>query len=248
MYRYFIEMQFNGEAYCGWQIQPGSPTVQAEVNDKLSILLHEPVKTIGAGRTDTGVHARHFIAHFDSFNDLSSKLPDLTYKLNHILPADVSVQRIIPVAPNAHARFDAVSRTYQYFITTEKNVFQNDQYWQSAYSLDIELMNEGARIIQASNDFASFSKLHSDAKTTICRIKTAFWSKNENTLIFTITADRFLRNMVRAIVGTLVDLGRNKININDLVNIIGYKDRSRAGESVPAKGLFLQKIEYPYPL
>lgn len=243
-YRYFIEMQYNGTNYHGWQIQPNAPTVQAEVNEKMSILLKQPVETIGAGRTDTGVHARHFIAHFDFPEDISKKLDSLTRKLNLFLPDDIFVQRIFPVDSSAHARFDAIYRTYKYYISTHKDVFLNEYSWSIFQKLDVELMQKGANVLMEFDDFTSFSKLHSDNKTNICHITSADWSIDNHLLIFTVKADRFLRNMVRATVGTLVLLGRNKLTIPDFIEIIKLKDRSAAGESAPAKGLFLHLIEY----
>jgi tRNA pseudouridine38-40 synthase len=248
MNRYFLELQFKGTHYCGWQIQPDNPTVQAEINQKLSTLLKEPVETVGAGRTDTGVHARHFIAHFDCTSDIKKQHPQLVNKLNQFLPKDIAVQRIIPVSGNAHARFDAIERTYKYYITCRKDVFRQDYSWPLRYHLDLQLMNEGAELIRRTRDFTSFSKLHTDVKTKLCQVKHAAWSKSDDLLIFTISADRFLRNMVRSIVGTLVHLGRKKLLISDLDSIIESKDRSCAKDSAPAKGLFLEEIRYPYGL
>ncbi len=244
-FRYFIELQYNGKNYHGWQIQPNAPTVQAEINEKMSILLKLPVETLGAGRTDTGVHARHFMAHFDLPEDISKNLTSLTRKLNLFLPDDINIQRIFPVTPTAHARFDALSRTYKYYISTQKDVFLNDYSWPIFQKLDTGLMQKASQLLMNYDDFTSFSKLHSDNKTNLCHIESAGWSKEENKLIFTIKADRFLRNMVRAIVGTLVLLGRKKITANELEEIIMSKDRSCAGESAPAQGLFLHLIEYP---
>jgi tRNA pseudouridine38-40 synthase len=247
-YRYFLVMQFNGKNYHGWQIQPNSHTVQAEVNEKLGIILGMPITTIGAGRTDTGVHARYFTAHFDSHVNLDSRLTTICYRLNHFFSDDINVQKIVKVPDNAHARFDAVSRTYKYYISIAKDVFNKEFSWQVLYNLDIDIMNEGAKILMEYNDFTSFCKLHSYVKTKYCHITSAFWIREGHQLILTITADRFLRNMVRAIVGTLVQLGRNKINLVQLRKIIEAKNRSSAGESVPAHGLFLYNIEYPYAL
>ncbi len=247
-HRYFIELQYNGKNFHGWQIQPNARTVQAELNEKISILLKQPVETTGAGRTDTGVHAKQFFAHFDFANDISRNLVSLTHKMNSFLPDDICIQRIIPVSPDAHVRFDALSRTYKYYITTHKSVFQNEYAWQIFHKLDTGLMQESSNLIMKYNNFKSFSRLHSDNKTNICRIFSAGWSTDNHLLIFTIKADRFLRNMVRAIVGTMVGVGRNKITPSHFEEIIKSKDRSLAGESAPAKGLFLYEIEYPYPL
>jgi tRNA pseudouridine38-40 synthase len=244
-YRYFIELQYNGKNYKGWQIQPDTPTIQHELNEKLSILLNSSIVTVGAGRTDTGVHAAHFVAHFDTSKNLDEKKEQLVDKLNSFLPQDIFIQRIIPVSDKAHARFNAISRTYKYYISTHKDVFRQDFSWCIHSRLNIEQMNEAAAILKNYNDFTSFSKLHTDVKTNICHIHAAEWKTEDHLLVFTISADRFLRNMVRALVGTLVLLGREKINLDDFRIIIEAKNRSCAGESAPAKGLFLHKIEYP---
>jgi tRNA pseudouridine38-40 synthase len=246
--RYFLILQYNGENYYGWQVQPNVPTVQAEIDKKLSILLNEPVHTIGAGRTDTGVHARYFTAHFDLDQSINQNIIDLVYKLNNFLLPDIRILKIVSVEYNAHARFDAISRTYHYYISNHKEIFYSDFVWEIHGKLDLDLMNQGAEIIKEYRDFTSFSKLHSKVKTNICVISEAKWIEKDGFLEFSITADRFLRNMVRAIVGTLILLGRHKIDIFELRKIIESKNRSNAGESVPAKGLFLEKIEYPFPL
>jgi len=246
--RYFIVLQYNGKNYFGWQVQPNVPTVQAELNEKLSLLLKETVYTIGAGRTDTGVHARYFTAHFDLEQDLNQKKIDLIFKLNNFLPSDIRILKIVQVERNAHARYDAISRTYCYYISNKKEIFYHDLVWELHVNLDIDLMNQGTEIIKEYQDFTSFSKLHSDVKNNICNISTACWEMKDSLLVFSITADRFLRNMVRAIVGTLILLGRHKIDIVELRRIIESKSRSNAGESVPAKGLFLEKVAYPFPL
>lgn len=247
-FRYFVELQYNGKNFHGWQVQTNARTVQAEVNEKLSILLKHQVETLGAGRTDTGVHAQHFVAHFDLPEDISNKLHLLTRKLNLFLPSDIAIKRIIPVTPDAHARYDASSRTYKYYISTNKNVFWNDYSWPIFQKLDVDSMQEGSQMLLDYSDFTTFSKLHSDNKTNICHIIASGWSMVENMLIYNIKADRFLRNMVRAIVGTLVLMGRKKLTIEQFKEIIELKDRSCAGESAPAQGLFLHQIEYPYPL
>lgn len=247
-YRYFIILQFNGKNYHGWQIQPNSPTVQAELNEKLGILLNTPVETIGAGRTDTGVHARYFVAHFDCPLDLTSRLDTVCSKLNNFLSRDIKIDKILPVAKDSHARFDAISRTYKYYITTAKDVFNQELSWHVFCNLNLEIMNEGAKMLMEYNDFTSFSKLHSDVKTHICKIKSANWAEENHQLVFTITADRFLRNMVRAIVGTLINLGREKISLTCFREVIESQNRAMAGESAPAQGLFLHHIEYSYPL
>jgi tRNA pseudouridine38-40 synthase len=247
-YRYFVILQYNGKNYYGWQIQPNVPTVQSELNNKLSLILKENIHTIGAGRTDTGVHARFFTAHFDLEQDINHKIIDVIYKINRFLPPDIRILKIVPVEIKAHARYDAISRTYNYYISNNKEIFNHDLVWEKLFRPDIVLMNQGADILKEYEDFTSFSKLHSDVKTNICHINEAYWIYDNDLLIFSITADRFLRNMVRAIVGTLLLLGQHKINIIQLRKIIESKNRSKAGESVPAKGLFLEKIEYPFPL
>jgi tRNA pseudouridine38-40 synthase len=244
--RYYIVLQFNGSRYFGWQIQPAVPTVQAELNEKLSILLKGTIETTGAGRTDTGVHAKYFVAHFDLEKEIKFDFESLVHKLNRFISKDIRIIKIIKVNNKAHARYDAISRTYRYYISQDKEVFNSDCVWQYYGNLEIDLMNKGAEIIKQYKDFTSFSKLHSDVKTNLCNIESAFWVQNGSLLIFTITADRFLRNMVRSIVGTLLLLGRRKIDLNDLRIIIESKNRAKAGESVPAKGLFLENIIYPF--
>jgi tRNA pseudouridine38-40 synthase len=244
-YRYFIELQYHGKNYRGWQIQPDAPTVQAELNEKLTILLEEEIETVGAGRTDTGVHAVHFVAHFDSTKDLEKREKQLVKKLNGFLPEDIFVLRIVKVENHHHARFDALSRTYKYFIATRKDVFRQDYSWLIHNMLDIDKMNAASVLLKEYKDFTSFSKLHTDVKTNICHIQSAIWESKNHMLVFTIRADRFLRNMVRALVGTLVQVGREKISLEQFRDIIEAKNRSDAGESAPAKGLFLYRIEYP---
>jgi len=243
--RYFIFISYKGTSYHGWQIQPNSVTIQKIIDDALSVILNEKVNTIGAGRTDAGVHALVFCAHFDSIaSDLSGN-SNLVFRLNRYLPDDISVSSIRKVLPDSHARFSAGSRTYRYYISKIKDPFFDNSSWLLHSNLDIKKMNEAANIILKHTDFTSFSKLHSDTKTNICKIDTAFWEEANNRLLFTIKADRFLRNMVRAIVGTMVEIGTGKINLNDFEEIIQAKDRCRAGKSAPAKGLFLVDIEYP---
>ena len=245
-HRYFIKLAYNGAAYHGWQMQNNALTVQEVLEEGLNKIFHDNIALTGAGRTDTGVHAREFYAHFDhpqSFDkhDLTKKL----YKLNSFLPQDIFIYDIFPVRGETHARFDAISRTYQYIITTRKDPFNNEFAWFVYYDLDIARMNEGAQILLDYTDFTSFSKHHTQVKTNNCKLMEANWEKHDHLLIFTIKADRFLRNMVRAIVGTLVDLGRGRINADELKKIIEAKDRTEAGLSVPAQGLFLTNVEYP---
>ena len=241
--RYFIELSYNGTDYHGWQLQPNAITVQSVLDNALSILLKTPTTTMGAGRTDTGVHAAKMVAHFD-FNT-SIDLDDLTYKLNSFLPKDIAVHQIQQVKDDAHARFDATQRTYFYKISTVKDVFNVDGVYYYNKNLDIDLMNKASKLLMEYSDFQCFSRAHSDVKTYLCAISEAHWTKEKNTVVFKISADRFLRNMVRAIVGTLLDVGNHKTSLEEFQKIIQSKDRSNAGASAPAKGLYLSEIIYP---
>jgi len=243
--RYFIYISYKGTYYHGWQIQPNALTVQKILNDALSVILNENISTTGAGRTDTGVHALVFCAHFDCLSDYLSSSKNLVYRLNGYLPDDISVSSIRKVCPGANARFSASSRTYKYYIARKKDPFFNKSSWFIHSKIDITAMNNASRLLISHTDFTSFSKLHSDTKTNICKIHSAFWEEADARLVFTIKADRFLRNMVRAIVGTLIEIGSGKIDLKEFEEIIHAKDRCRAGRSAPAKGLFLIDIEYP---
>ena len=243
--RYFIYISYKGTYYHGWQIQPNALTVQKILDDALSVILRENIITTGAGRTDTGVHALVFCAHFDCLSDSLSSNKNLLYKLNRYLPDDISVSSLRKVCPDANARFSATSRTYKYYISRKKDPFFNKSSWFIHGKIDIAAMNEASRLLINHSDFTSFSKLHSDTKTNICKIHSAFWEEADDRLVFTIKADRFLRNMVRAIVGTIVEVGSGKIDLKEFEEIILAKDRCRAGRSAPAKGLFLVDIEYP---
>jgi len=239
--RYFIQLSYNGKNYCGWQRQPHSPSVQEELEEAMSMLLKKEIALVGAGRTDTGVHARDYYAHFDS----DSPLPDrLVEKLNSFLPKEIAIKQIFPVKNDAHARFDACSRTYQYFIALEKNPFLYEQSYYIHFPLDLSLMNKAGEILLQHTDFQCFSKVNTDVKTYNCQLKEAYWRKEGNLLIFRITADRFLRNMVRAIVGTMIEIGRGRLSLEDLQQILLSKDRSKAGYSVPGHALFLEEIIY----
>lgn len=242
--RYFIEFAYKGTNYHGWQFQPNAASVQETLNRALSVLLGTAIDATGAGRTDTGVHARQMFAHFDYENPIDIAL--MAYKLNSYLPKDIAVHRIIPVHDEAHARFDATRRTYEYHIHTFKDVFEDHGSWQYKQPLDTAKMNEAASLLFAHTDFQCFSKVNTDVGTFNCRIFAAQWAKENDRLIFTISADRFLRNMVRAIVGTLVNVGLKKISPAEFNTIIEGKDRNKAGVSVPAHGLYLTKIEYDY--
>jgi tRNA pseudouridine38-40 synthase len=243
--RYFIEIAFKGSAFHGWQIQPNAISVQEIINKAISTVLREKIKTVGAGRTDAGVHARCFTAHFDC-NAFDSGLKSrIIYGLNSILPDDITVNDLYPVISNAHARFSAISRTYEYRVSRKKNPFEKEFSWFFLHPLNIELMNSACALLQQYNDYTSFSKLHSGVKTNLCKIYRAFWTEQGDILVFTIEADRFLRNMVRAIVGTLIDVGTEKITMNEFEKIIQARNRNAASLSVPAQGLFLIKISYP---
>lgn len=241
--RYFIELSYDGTDFCGWQIQPNAKTVQESINNALSLILRQNISVVGCGRTDTGVHAKHFFAHFDAVID-KYPLDKLIYKLNCMLPFSIAIHDIYEVKHNAHTRFDAISREYKYYIDIEKNPFTHIYAYKPNFIPDINLMNDACSILFEHSDFTSFSKLHTDAKTNICKIMDANWEKIDNQLVFTIKADRFLRNMVRAIVGTMLDIGRGKLSKDDFRIIIESKNRCEAGVSVPGKALFLCKIEY----
>ncbi|RIA08980.1 tRNA pseudouridine38-40 synthase [Flavobacteriaceae bacterium MAR_2010_72] len=241
--RYFIELSYIGKAYHGWQNQPNAISVQQVLEEALSVLLQTKIEIVGAGRTDAGVHAKQMFAHFDV--DIPFDIDQLKYKLNSFLPKDVAIHCIFKVKPDAHARFDASSRTYHYKISTHKNVFNFDFAYEMHLPLDVDQMNEACKILLKYNDFQCFSKSNTDVKTYHCSIENANWHIENDTLTFVITADRFLRNMVRAIVGTLINIGLGKMEVDDLHTIIKSKDRSEAGFSVPAHGLYLTKITYP---
>jgi tRNA pseudouridine38-40 synthase len=244
MSRFFIHIAYNGTRYHGWQSQPNAVTIQATIEKALSTLLQTPTAIIGAGRTDAGVHAKEMYAHLDI--EVYFERKGLVKKLNSLLPKDIMIYDILPVHNQAHARFDATSRSYEYKIHTYKDIFTDDMSWQFDLPLDIEKMNEAAKILLEYNDFECFSKTHTDVHTFNCIISQAHWEKNEQSYIFHITADRFLRNMVRAIVGTLIQIGLGKKEVVEMHDIIQSKNRSRAGFSVPAKGLYLTEIVYPY--
>jgi tRNA pseudouridine38-40 synthase len=241
--RYFIEFAFRGTEFHGWQVQPNAVTVQEVMEQAMSDILRTAISLTGAGRTDTGVHARYFVAHFDcktSFN------PDkLSFKLNGYLNKDITILRILEAPPEAHVRFDAISRTYKYLVLRKKHSFLHPYALLLQNDLDMERMNEASGIIKQTKDFSSFAKLHSDNKTNICSISQAYWEEKEDYLVFTITADRFLRNMVRSITGTLLDVGKKKISLDEFRDIIESHDNQKASASATAQGLFLWNIEYP---
>ena len=244
MKRYFMELSYKGTHYFGWQVQPGQLSVQEVLETRFSLFFRRPVAVTGAGRTDTGVHAGYYVAHFE-VDDLPFSAADVVYKLNRFLPADIALHSIWEVPSDAHARFSAISRTYTYSVSLHKDPFTADSAWYCPWPLDLPKMNAAAQILLHHTDFTSFSKLHSDVKTNLCRVGEARWEEVGARLCFTITADRFLRNMVRAVVGTLVDTGRGKTGVQDFEEIILRKDRSAAGTSAPAHGLSLTGIRYP---
>ncbi|MCD8296516.1 MAG: tRNA pseudouridine(38-40) synthase TruA [Prevotella sp.] len=243
MSRYFIYMKYDGTGYHGWQVQPNSVTVQEELQKVLSVLLREDVQVAGAGRTDTGVHARMMVSHFDTTQKVDNA--QLAYKLNRMLPKDISVDKVVPVDNDKHARFSALSRTYHYYVHLHKDPFLRAYSYELPYIIDFTKMNEAAELLLRYNDFSSFCKSNSDAKTMLCNVTVARWVRDsENAWHFEITANRFLRNMVRAIVGTLLDVGRGRIDIDTFKKIVVGGNRSDAGESVPGNALFLENIEY----
>lgn len=245
-YRYFVKLAYKGKAYHGWQMQDNAITVQQVLEEAFSTIFDTKIAITGAGRTDTGVHTRKFYAHFDLGKQLSDdELTTRLFKLNSYLPSDIYLFDMFPVKGDTHARFSALSRTYEYLITSRKDPFNTDLAWLVHHELDVDKMNEGAALLSEYTDFTSFSKLHTQVKTNNCDVMMAGWEQKDGLLVFTIQADRFLRNMVRAIVGTLVDLGRKKIDLDEFRSVIEAKDRAEAGLSVPAHGLYLTDIEYP---
>ena len=244
--RYLARLKYNGSDFCGWQIQPNSSTVQEVIEGKLRMLLNEDVKVIGGGRTDTGVHARDFYLHFDTEN-IGFEAENLKYKLNSVLPSSIAMIELRKVSDEFHARFSAISRQYKYYINLTKDPFK-DNFWFVRQPLDLRAMREASSVLMDYEDFTSFSKLHTDAKTNLCKITQMDIEGNDIHIVITITANRFLRNMVRAIVGTLVEIGLGKRPPQDMKRIIEAKNRCEAGSSAPAKGLFLNEIKYPSKL
>lgn len=241
--RYFIWFAYDGSAYHGWQVQPMSNTVQAELQKAMSTILRESVEVVGAGRTDAGVHARMMAAHFETAVDFD--ISAFRHKLNRLLPKDISVSQIKPVTDDLHARFSAISRTYHYYIHLSKDPFRRNYSYELHYDLDFDAMNEAAEALKSYDDFGSFCKTHTDVKTTLCHVTDARWiQESPDVWYFTITANRFLRNMVRAVVGTLLDVGRRRITLEEFRQIIEKGSRTEAGESVPAHALFLEEVAY----
>jgi tRNA pseudouridine38-40 synthase len=241
--RYFIEIAYNGKNYFGWQRQPEQISIQQVLEETISTLLRKEIKLTGAGRTDTGVHAKQLFAHFDS--DKIENFDEFIFRMNSFLPMDISVKNIFEVKEDSHARFDAVEREYEYVISLEKDPFSQDFAFQINNTPNVALMNQAAETLLAHRDFQCFSRAKTDVKTYNCTIVKAFWEATDNRLIFTIAADRFLRNMVRAIVGTLLDVGYGKTTLEDFKAILKSKSREEAGASAPAHGLYLTKVVYP---
>ncbi|WP_010520313.1 tRNA pseudouridine(38-40) synthase TruA [Aquimarina agarivorans] len=247
--RYFIELSYNGTSFHGWQKQPNAASVQESVEKALSVLLRESVTIMGAGRTDTGVHAKYIAAHFDT--QIEFDVEKLVFKLNSFLPPTIAIKNIFSVAPDAHARFDAISRAYEYRIVTHKNPFETASAYYITGNLDIAAMNSAAQQLLKYTNFKCFSKSKTDVKTYNCQLFYAFWEQQHEVLVFKISANRFLRNMVRAIVGTLIEVGQGKLKLSDIDRILASENRSEAGYSVPAKGLYLTEVLYPktiYPI
>ncbi|MDE7380936.1 MAG: tRNA pseudouridine(38-40) synthase TruA [Muribaculaceae bacterium] len=251
MPRYMMRLAYNGSPFHGWQIQPNAVSVQQTIEDALSVILRCPISITGAGRTDTGVNAREMFAHFDFPNPVPESI---LKSLNRLIGRDIAIYEIKEVADNLHARFSAVSRTYKYFISLSKNPFIYPLSWEYPSALNVELMNKAAEILLKTDDFTSFAKLHADTKTNICRVTHAGWEYERSSfpspcedfsfLVFTITADRFLRNMVRAVVGTLLEVGRGKMTLEEFENVIRDKNRCAAGQSVPPQALYLWEVKY----
>lgn len=249
--RVFMQLSFCGTRFHGWQIQPGEPTVQQSLEEALAKVLRMPVAVTGAGRTDAGVHARRMVAHADIPDD--ADIPKLLNALHALTGPDIAVESITPVKADAHARFDATLRTYRYYVTHTKTPFFREMSWYVCHPFDYEAMNEAAELLLSVSDFTSFSKLHTDAKTNICRVSHARWHRAEGDFepgewYFEISADRFLRNMVRAIVGTLAEVGRGKMTVHGFRHVINALDRCAAGSSAPARGLYLWDVAYPASL
>ncbi len=243
--RYFIKLSYKGTKYCGWQVQPKDKTVQGEINNTLKKLNRNiDVLSMGCGRTDTGVHATHFYAHFD-FSEISN-LEQFKFKMNSMLPNDIVIHDVLEVDNNAHARYDAVSRTYKYFISTHKNAFNWDTVLYNKQRLDLNKMNLACKVLLEYEDFECFSKVKTEVNNFKCSISIAKWEIIDKNLVFTISANRFLRNMVRSIVGTMMSIGQGKLEIDDLHDVIKSKNREYAGKSVSSNGLFLTDVVYPF--
>lgn len=243
--RYFLKLAYQGTEFHGWQIQPDVTSVQEEIEEKLTTIFQKKTSLVGCGRTDTGVHAREFYAHFDTDEQISLEQDHLLHKLNTMLHPHIGIESIFEVRPDAHARFDATRRSYEYHISRIKDPFNGTLSYKLAVDLDLKRMNKACELLLGEQDFGCFCKTRADNHTNLCTVYSAGWKHEENKLIFRITANRFLRNMVRAIVGTMLDIGQVKIEVSKLKNIIASQDRTMAGRSVPAHGLYLTKVEYP---
>ena len=246
MLRYFLEIAYRGTHYHGWQVQHNALSVQEKLNDALAVLLKTPVETVGAGRTDTGVHARQLYVHFDSDATILRDADRFIRSLNALLPHDIAALNLIPVVTNAHARFDATKRSYEYHVHFGKDPFLQEFSCQIRGRPAIDQMNQAAKFLLGKKDFSCFSKSNTQVFTNICDIQRAEWEQIDERLVFHISADRFLRNMVRAIVGTLMEIGLGKHPVEYIKEVIESKDRSKAGTSVPACGLYLTEVVYPY--
>jgi len=243
--RYFVELAYNGAPFFGWQRQPKQITVQEVLEHAFSMLLKNSIELVGCGRTDTGVHAKQFFAHFEYAELLSdSYCNKLAQKLNAFLSKEIAIYRIFKVKDEEHARFSALTRTYKYYVSTSKDPFRVQTFYRVYGKIDVESMNLAAHLLIGNKDFTSFSKLHTNVNNNFCEVKTAYWTQEDEQLVFTITANRFLRNMVRAVVGTLLLVGKGKISIAEFQEIIQQKDRCKAGVSVPAHALFLEEVKY----
>ncbi len=245
MPRYFLELSYRGTNYSGWQIQQNAVSVQEKVNAAISLITQKQTETTGCGRTDTGVHSTQFFAHFDVDNQIIDAF-SFVYQVNGILPFDISIKALHPVDDAAHARFDAVKRTYRYYVHTYKNGFLADFSGCYFKKVNINLLNEACLLLKAHTDFAAFCKANAQNKTNVCHIHEAGWAENEGVYCFEISADRFLRGMVRALVGTMIDVASEKTTLNQFEEIILSKDRRNAGAAAPACGLYLTKVDYPY--
>jgi len=241
--RYFLDISYKGTRYHGWQIQPNANTIQAEIEGALSKIYRLQVGIIGSGRTDTGVHAAQQIAHFDAEDSLP--VDQITYKLNAILPNDIVINQCQIVKQDAHARFDAVERAYVYRMRTTRSAFGENEHLFVPYDLDIDLMNQAAKVLEGKQDFESFSKVKTEVNHFICDIRAAYWERKGEELVFHVRADRFLRGMIRALVGTLIEVGRAKLSQDQFVDILKAKDRTKAGKAASPDGLYLNKVDYP---
>lgn len=243
MQRYFITFAYDGTAYHGWQIQPNGDSVQEELQKALSTILRETIEVVGAGRTDAGVHARRMTAHFET--EANFDCAQLAYKLNRLVPRDIAIYDVYPVDADMHARFSATLRTYHYYIHTRKNPFLRHYSCELHYQLDFDLMNQAAARLLAVDDFGAFCKAHADVKTTLCNVTEAVWVRDsDDAWHFRISANRFLRNMVRAVVGTLIEVGRHRMTLQQFDEVVASGSRSNAGESMPGNALFLEDVKY----